>query len=234
MNKRKPFISIIIPTLNEEGYIENCLKSIKRQSYKNYEIIVTDAKSKDKTVKKAKKYADKVIVCKRAHIGYQCNQAAKKAKGEIIVVCGADSILDENFLEIVVNGFKDQNIVGLSFIPYPSDSNNIFHKILFKISHILLFLATILNFPTSTVAPTYRKDVFEKVGGYDEHIIPCEDHALASEIKHYGKIKVMYFPVFTSCRRLKKAGILRTLVEYSIGTLHFLNGKSYHKFNNYR
>ncbi|RLI97272.1 MAG: glycosyltransferase family 2 protein, partial [Candidatus Aenigmatarchaeota archaeon] len=38
MDKRKPFISIIIPTLNEEGYIENCLKSIKRQSYKNYEI----------------------------------------------------------------------------------------------------------------------------------------------------------------------------------------------------
>jgi len=43
----EPFISIIIPTLNEEKFLPKLLNSIKEQNYKNYEIIIADANSTD-------------------------------------------------------------------------------------------------------------------------------------------------------------------------------------------
>ena len=61
----RPSISIIIPTLNEEKYIERCLKSLKNQSFRNFEIIVSDSYSTDDTVKIAKKYGAKVVLTKK-------------------------------------------------------------------------------------------------------------------------------------------------------------------------
>jgi glycosyltransferase involved in cell wall biosynthesis len=56
--------SVIVPALNEETYIEACLKSISRQTLprNSYEIIVSDGGSNDRTVEIARKYADRVIV----------------------------------------------------------------------------------------------------------------------------------------------------------------------------
>jgi glycosyltransferase involved in cell wall biosynthesis len=53
-----PLISVVVTTKNEQENIENCLKSIKNQSYKNYEIIVVDNFSTDETKKIARKYSD--------------------------------------------------------------------------------------------------------------------------------------------------------------------------------
>jgi glycosyltransferase involved in cell wall biosynthesis len=59
-------VSVIIPTYNEENYIKNCILALRNQDYKGeYEIIVSDGNSKDNTVKIAKKFADKVVVCEK-------------------------------------------------------------------------------------------------------------------------------------------------------------------------
>jgi len=52
--------SLIVPAYNEEKNIGNCLTSLKKQRYKDYEIIVVDNNSKDNTIKEAKKYVKKV------------------------------------------------------------------------------------------------------------------------------------------------------------------------------
>jgi len=57
-------IAVIIPAYNEEESIEKCLKSIKKQTYKDYEIIVVNAESTDKTAEIAAKYADRIITAK--------------------------------------------------------------------------------------------------------------------------------------------------------------------------
>ncbi|MHA1225039.1 MAG: glycosyltransferase, partial [Candidatus Heimdallarchaeaceae archaeon] len=57
-----PSVSIIVPTLNEERNIENCLKSLLELDYPLVEIIVVDGGSEDRTVEIAKKWTDKVIV----------------------------------------------------------------------------------------------------------------------------------------------------------------------------
>ena len=58
-------VSVIIRTKNEERWIEQCLKKIFSQSYNNFEVIIIDNNSKDRTIKKAKKFPVKVIKIKK-------------------------------------------------------------------------------------------------------------------------------------------------------------------------
>ena len=90
-------LSIIIPTKNEEYYLPKLLESIKRQDYKNYEIIVADAGSKDKTRDVARKSGCKVVKGGLPSIGR--NNGAKYAKGELLLFLDADTVLPENFLK---------------------------------------------------------------------------------------------------------------------------------------
>ncbi len=59
--KDLPLVSVIVTTKNEERNIENCLKSIRNQTYKNIEIIVVDNNSDDRTKEIAKKYTAQVF-----------------------------------------------------------------------------------------------------------------------------------------------------------------------------
>ena len=94
----RPSISIIIPTLNEEKYIERCLKSLKNQSFRNFEIIVSDSYSTDDTVKIAKKYGAKVVLTKKTGPAAGRNEGARKAKGSILVFLDADTFVTKKFL----------------------------------------------------------------------------------------------------------------------------------------
>ena len=82
-------LSIIIPALNEENYLPLLLESIKKQDFKDYEIIVADAGPKDKTVQIAKNYG-----CKIAPGGLPAkgrNQGAKIAQGDLLLFITADT-----------------------------------------------------------------------------------------------------------------------------------------------
>ena len=91
-------LSIIIPTLNEEKYLPKLLESIKKQSFKDYEIIVADANSKDKTRKIARDYGCK-ITSGGILPAVARNNGAKKAAGEILLFIDADCIIENNFLQ---------------------------------------------------------------------------------------------------------------------------------------
>ena len=79
------FFSVVIPTLNEELFLPNLLEDFKKQKVKNFEIIVVDAKSKDKTRKIVKSFKQslkiKLFLSNKKNVAYQKNLGAKKAKG---------------------------------------------------------------------------------------------------------------------------------------------------------
>ncbi|MFA6023179.1 MAG: glycosyltransferase family 2 protein [Candidatus Pacearchaeota archaeon] len=101
-------VSINIPTYNSESTLEETLKSIKAQTYKNYEIIIADHNSKDKTVEIAKKYTNKIILDskKLLHSRYL---AFKASKGKIIFFIDSDQILEPTLIERVVKSFKEED-----------------------------------------------------------------------------------------------------------------------------
>ena len=96
-------ISVVIPAYNEEGYIGDLLNSIQAQIYKDYEVIVVDSYSSDKTKEIAKKFGARVIETPKSNIATARNVGINAAKGEIIGLIDADYVLDKEVFEEVAN-----------------------------------------------------------------------------------------------------------------------------------
>lgn len=90
-------LSIVIPAKNEEIYLPKLLKSIKKQNFCDYEIIVADADSIDRTKEIAQKYRAKVV--KGGMPGRGRNAGAKVAKGEVLLFLDADVLLPQIFFK---------------------------------------------------------------------------------------------------------------------------------------
>ncbi len=115
---KKPLISIIIATYNSGKYLEECLKSIFKQSYKNYEIIIIDNQSKDKTLKILKKYEKKIdlwVSEKDSGIFDAMNKGIKHSKGKIISILNSDDFFYPNALNIVNKYFSSDNKIDYLF-----------------------------------------------------------------------------------------------------------------------
>jgi len=109
-------VSFIIPTLNAQSVLENCLKSIKKQTFpsEEYEIIISDGGSTDDTLKIAKKYQARIIknTLKTAEAGKSIG--VKESKGKYIALIDSDNILPtKNWLQTNISILeKNQNLIG--------------------------------------------------------------------------------------------------------------------------
>lgn len=111
--EKLPKVSFIIPTLNRERTIENCLKSIKEQAYPNIEIIIVDGGSRDKTMAIASKYATKIIR-DNGSLGKARQHGAEESTGEILGIFDSDVILPTNdWLYKAVQKFYEEGNIGV-------------------------------------------------------------------------------------------------------------------------
>ncbi len=114
MKSKEKLVSIIIRTKNEESWISSCLKSVENQSYKNFEIILVDNNSTDKTVDIAKNFNLKVIKIKKFKPGKAINLGIKNSKGEIIVCLSGHCIpVNENWLKNLVKDLNKKKVAGV-------------------------------------------------------------------------------------------------------------------------
>ena len=109
---KKPFVTVILPTYNNQSTLNECLKGLCDQDYKNYEILLIDGNSTDRTLDIAKKYKVKIInnphrVEERARI-----LGIKNSKGELLCFIDADNIiLEKDWLKKMVVPFEDKEII---------------------------------------------------------------------------------------------------------------------------
>jgi glycosyltransferase involved in cell wall biosynthesis len=220
MNEVKdPKVSVVIPTLNEEKYIEPTLRALRSQNYKEkYEVIVVDSNSKDRTVEIAKKFADKVIVTERKGVSVGRNLGAKHAKGEILFFVDADTILLPNVILTVVKKFNQKSVVGVSV---PLIGDDLKKNVLYFFGAAIYNLLTKIELqPIYAVCFACRKEAFWKAGGFDENLKVAEDVELGSQLKKLGKILYVTDTfVVTSTRRLKKWNIVKQLKAWPLGYL---------------
>jgi glycosyltransferase involved in cell wall biosynthesis len=203
-------LSIIIPALNEEKYLPLLLKEIKKQNFNgDYEIIVADAGSQDKTVEITKSFGCKIV--KGGLPAKGRNEGAKIAKGDTLLFMDADNVfLPEKFLEKLLAEFKRKKL-GVASFPIYSNSKKI-DKILYGIYNNFVNLTQI---PYATNSVLVKKEIFAKVGGFDEEIKIGEDHyfaKMAAKFDKFGFIKTE--PVLTSSRRFERDGRLKTYLKY--------------------
>lgn len=106
----KPEVSIIIPLYNYENYIQDCIKSCLKQTFKNFEVIIIDDKSTDSSIEKVKQIKDERVklICLEKNSGYSHakNEGIIISQGKYIVHLDADDMLTPDSLKIRLNCFK--------------------------------------------------------------------------------------------------------------------------------
>lgn len=215
-------LSIIIPALNEEKYLPLLLESIKKQSFSDYEIILADAGSSDKTTEIAKKYG--CIITPGGLPAKGKNQGAKIAKGELLFFLDADAVLPDDFFEKALAEFKWRNLDIASFclIPLPKSKTSSFFLNIFYNQPIIL-LETVL--PHAAMGIFIKKELFEETGGFDEDVKLAEDHYLARRATRLFKAKfgiIKSTKLFISDRRFKADGWIRTGIKFLLCEFHLI------------
>lgn len=110
----QPSISIIVPVYNAECYLRRCIDSILSQTFENFEVILVNDGSTDKSGSICDEYADKDS---RINVVHQCNQGQsvarnygiQKARGEWIHFVDSDDIIHPQMLELLYNAVRDTN-----------------------------------------------------------------------------------------------------------------------------
>ncbi len=200
-------ISIIIPTLNEERYIENTLKSIKKQKTNmDFEIIIADGYSKDKTVEIAERYVDMVVFEKKKTISAGRVKGMKSAKGKLLVSTDADVWMNENWLDKLVKPLeKYAACIGKSC---PLDGNvveNLFSEVILSPSSYVLSKTGMYLAGANNLA--FTKEAYQKAGGFNPELVTAEDTDLIKRISKFGKIKYNKDAVvYVSMRRVRSWG----------------------------
>jgi len=115
-------VTVIIPTLNEEEFLEDCLIGLKNQTYPIDEIIIIDSGSDDRTLEIAKKYADKILAGIK-NIGYNRELGRLSAKNDIILSTDGDTFMPEDWLEKAMKYLENPDVVGVTGSIKPLNSN---------------------------------------------------------------------------------------------------------------
>jgi glycosyltransferase involved in cell wall biosynthesis len=213
-------LSIIIPTLNEENYLPFLLKEIKGQSFKDYEIIVADNNSTDRTKEIARSFGCRTVPGGLPARGR--NQGAKFAEGDLFLFLDADVMITKNFLEDSLNEFKKRGLSVASYTLTPKTKNifiknglNFFYNWPIRISQ--KFRAW------GAMAILVKKEIFNKIGGFDEKIKLAEDHYFVQTAAKFGKFGILTSAkIYMHLRRFEKDGYLKTGIKYLFCGTHML------------
>ena len=200
MNKH-PLVSIIIPTYNSQADIGNCLRSIGKISYPNYEVVVVDNHSADQTRQIVSKFGQRVQLIKnKINLGFAAavNLGVKQAKGELALILNPDTMVQANFVQPLVKVLSsDQRIAVCQpavFLLSSPDKLNLSGKVVHYLGFdwlrdyrqkLIRQSGPIDSFSGS--AFLISKQLFAKVGGLDErYFMYYEDSDLAWRLKLLG------------------------------------------------
>lgn len=210
-------VSVCIPARNEEKNIEGCVRSLMEQSYGNYEVLVLNDNSEDRTGEILRSLAEefphklKVFDGKPLEDGwtgkiFAMNQLIQKTSGEYLLFTDADTIHKKDSIAFAMTNMKVHNADMLSgYIKEKvvTFGERITVPLIFMLTGFVLplFLNRVTPFPFTSVAIgqyiMIKKKVFASVGGYESmKTLISEDVFLARLIKKNG-----YKTIFTDCKR---------------------------------
>ncbi|MDI9644516.1 MAG: glycosyltransferase [Candidatus Verstraetearchaeota archaeon] len=174
-----PLVSVVVPTRNSEKYLQKCLLSIRGQTYKNLEIIVVDNHSADKTKEIAERYAD-LVLTKGPERCAQLNFGIRHARGKYVYRVDSDFFVKAPVIESAVTKCEREGFDAIC-IHNASDPSASFWAKVRKIERDC-YRYDDLN----VAARFFRKDVFERVGGFDEDLVAGEDYDLHNRLLKHG------------------------------------------------
>jgi len=205
----KPKVSVIIPCFNEEEFIAKCLDSLLSQDFpkEDMEILVIDGNSKDRTQEIVREYIKKYPLIKifenpKKYTPFALNIGIKNAKGEIIVRTDAHATYENDYISKCIKyleRYKADNIGGIQKVVSKEDT--LVSKAI-AASFSNLFGTGDSYYRTGSKEPKevdtvfcgcYRKEVFNKIGFFNEKLFRSQDMELNMRLKKAGG-KIMLIP----------------------------------------
>lgn len=220
-------LSFVIPAWNEEKFIRRTIERLLREvknSSRDIEVIVVNNASTDRTREIVLEFPEVILVDESRKGLPRARQAGFEAsKGQLIANVDADSLLPSGWIEQVFMHFShDEELVALSG-PYVYYDLPKMHNLLIKlyylpayglhlVSHYLLGKAATIQGGNFVL----RRSALEKIGGFNTDInFYGEDTDIAKRIQKVGRVRFsLAFKMYTSGRRLKQRGMLRTAWIY--------------------
>lgn len=189
-----PEVSIIIRTYNEEKHLGNLFRAIKKQDYKNHEVIIVDSGSTDKTLEIAEEFKAKIIKIETRDFtfGYALNVGCREASGKYLVFVSAHVLpVDHKWLSNLTAPFKDKKIAMAYGRQLGAEASKFSEKRDFKklFGPLPSNDGAPLNYANNANA-AIRKDLWEK-RDYDERLFGLEDMEWAKY--HIGKGFIVHY-----------------------------------------
>ena len=209
-------ISVIVPTLNEEENIPHLLDSLENQTRRDYEIVLVDGGSTDRTLTIAKQHHSKIIVEKGLREYPSRNVGATNADGDILLFTCADVIFPRGLLAKIAESFQDPELVALTGPDRPTDS--VLANVEYGFYNFARFLFSSVpkpakRFSTSTNFLAVRRAAFEKTGGFVRDI--NSDGYVGKQLSEIGKVKFSNTAaVLISPRRFYEMGFFKFNLHY--------------------
>lgn len=217
-------LSIIIPTYNEEEYLPKLLDSIKSQSFDDYEIIVADANSTDKTREIAESYG--CIVVDGGLPGVGRNNGARVAKGEYLLFLDSDLVLTDDYLRNVIYEFRMEHLgIAITQMLPLSDktTDKLFHDFA---NYFMIGVEKIKPHGAGCYGMIAKRSLHEELGGFDESLTFGEDTDYIERLAQKERFRVIRnAKIGVSTRRLEEEGLVTLIRQYGKSTVNDFLGK---------
>ena len=222
-------LSLVIPALNEEKFLPHLLTSLTKQTKQDFEVVVVDGSSKDRTVEVTQSFCSKlsalkVIVSEKPGLPLQRNLGARATDGEWLIFIDADSRLLPYFIERM-QWFIEEQKPALFTSWFRPDSETSGDALFTLVANS--FVEGSIHFHRP-IAPgpliAVRRDVFESINGFNESLTFGEDYDLTQRITEQGiALQMLRETIYEySLRRVRREGKLRFMSLYAVAALRVL------------
>lgn len=173
-------ISIFIPTADRPAKLKNCLISITKNTYKDWEAFVIDQSNHNDSKKIIQKIDNQKIhyfKIKEKNKSKAVNRYLSKAKGEIIAFTDDDCIVTQNWLDQIIESFKEDNkIAGIfgNIYPYKNKKKYFCPSTFIKNKKKFIANSNLIHYKKIGLGNNmaFKTEVFKKIGGFREWLGP--------------------------------------------------------------
>lgn len=202
-SSQPPCLSIIVPVLEHEVLLEQCVASSASDGGGIERIIVGAGQSRESLSVAAQRGCQ--FVSGAACRASQMNGGADIATGEVLVFVHADTRLPSSYLRDIQNALSDDRVVGGAF-RLQIDSHGIGPRLVERMVRLRSWL---LRLPYGDQAIFVRRSTFEQLGGFPDMPI-MEDYVFVRKLRKSGRIRICPAPAITSGRRWDSLGVIKT------------------------